>query len=317
MAAHTYLVEVQKHIAFQKLKAEEEKRAFLRNELSRHNVKLAGLARSAGVVTPGDFAIFQNHGYKGLYGGRDTKAIAARKGLASGQNLLDHIGSEELAANLFRVNLAEEILQEGYVKGVSEAAKAHYGAGKQVRTAIMRLTGTTPEALPAAQTIAHAAKDLRDAKKNSKTGTKRSYIRKTMKSIFTDQHHEPTEQDLESALGETYPLWKLLRDFTIATYPKAKQEWKYPGVNFGWGFRISDTKRVIVYLLPRNGFFKVALVFGQKATDELLGSQVADSIKEELRAAKVYKEGRGIRLEVKGPELLSDIEQLIMTKIAH
>lgn len=138
-----------------------------------------------------------------------------------------------------------------------------------------------------------------------------------MKSVFTDQHHVPNDQDLRQALGETYGFWKLIRDFTIAAYPKAKQEWRYSGVKFGWGFRISDTKRVIVYLLPRNGFFKVALVFGQKATDELLGSQVADSIKEELMAAKVYKEGRGIRLDIKGPELLSDIEQLIITKMAH
>lgn len=154
IAAHTYLVEVQKQIAFQKLKAEEEKRAFLRSELSRHNINLAGLAKRAGVLVPEDFAIFQNHGYKGLYGGLDVKAIAARKGLAKGESLLDHMGSAELAANLFRVNLAEEILREGQVKGVSGAAKAHFRAGKQVRRAIKQLGGTSPEQLPAADRIA-------------------------------------------------------------------------------------------------------------------------------------------------------------------
>lgn len=138
-----------------------------------------------------------------------------------------------------------------------------------------------------------------------------------MKSIFTDQHHEPTEQDIEEALGETYPLWKQLKDFTVSAYPKAKQEWKYPGIKFGWGFRISDTKRVIIYLLPRDGFFKVAFVFGQKATYELLGAPIADSIKQELAAAKVYKEGRGIRLDVKGPELPEDLKELIRVKIAN
>ncbi len=136
-----------------------------------------------------------------------------------------------------------------------------------------------------------------------------------MKSIFTDPHHEPTEQDLMLALEETYPLWKLLADFTIKAYPNARQEWRFPGVKYGWSFRICDSKRVIVYLLPRHGFFKVALVFGQKATDEILSAPISDVVKEELHAAKAYKEGRGIRLDVKDTKLISDIEQLITIKI--
>lgn len=317
MAAHTYLVEVQKHIAFRKLQSEVEKRVFLRNELSRHNISLAGLAKSAGVISPTDFALFQNHGYKGLYGGLDARAVARRKGLGKGQALLDHMGSEELAANLYRVELAEEMLREAVVMGVTPASEAHFRAGKQVRSAIRHLRGINPEALPAAPTIAHAVKDAEDEKRKAKITAQKPYIRTTMKSIFTDQHHEPGEGDLEAALAETYPLWKLLRDFTIKAYPKARQEWKYPGIKFGWGFRICDNKRVIIYMLPRHGFFKVAFVFGQKATDELLASQIAEPIKGELRAAKAYKEGRGIRLDVKGPELLADIEQLILTKIAN
>ncbi|MCO7021495.1 DNA damage-inducible protein D, partial [Vibrio paracholerae] len=95
--------------AFQQLK-EEQKRLFLRNELKEHNKQLVETAQQAGVETNLDFAIFQNHGYKGLYGGLDQKAIHARKGLKKSQKILDHMGSTELAANLFRATQAEEKL---------------------------------------------------------------------------------------------------------------------------------------------------------------------------------------------------------------
>jgi hypothetical protein len=74
---------------------------------------------------------------------------------------------------------------------------------------------------------------------------------------------------------------------------------------------------VIVYLLPRAGFFKTALVFGQKATDAVLASKADPSIKKMLSEAKVYAEGRGIRLEVKDKSLLEDIKNLITIKLAH
>lgn len=87
---------------------EDEKRLFLRNELKEHNKQLVEVAQKAGVETGLDFAIFQNHGYQGLYGGLDQKAIHQRKGLKKSQKILDHMGSTELAANLFRATQAEE-----------------------------------------------------------------------------------------------------------------------------------------------------------------------------------------------------------------
>ena len=86
----------------QKNLSPEEKRLLLRKELKKHNASLASAAKSAGVVEPIDYAIFQNHGYRGLYDGLDKKGIQAKKGLSKNQNILDHMGSEELAANLFR-----------------------------------------------------------------------------------------------------------------------------------------------------------------------------------------------------------------------
>ncbi|MCP6490896.1 DNA damage-inducible protein D, partial [Klebsiella pneumoniae] len=87
--------------AFRQLR-EDEKRLFLRNELKEHNKQLVEAAQQAGGATAIDFAIFQNHGYRGLYGGLDQKAIHQRKGLKKNQKILDHMGSTELAANLFR-----------------------------------------------------------------------------------------------------------------------------------------------------------------------------------------------------------------------
>ncbi len=79
--------------------SEADKRLAIRNELATHNKHLAAAAKEAGVETGQDFAIFQDHGYKGLYGGLGNKEIHARKGLKKSQKILDHMGSTELAAN--------------------------------------------------------------------------------------------------------------------------------------------------------------------------------------------------------------------------
>ena len=137
-----------------------------------------------------------------------------------------------------------------------------------------------------------------------------------MKSIFTDPGHEPQEQDLEKALGATYAVWSEVRDFTLSLAPAATLQWKYSGEKYGWGLRISDKKRVLVYLLPRDRFFRVGLVFGQKATAAVLASQVGQHIKDELSAAREYAEGRGIRLEVRGQAPFEDVQELIAIKIS-
>ncbi|OFZ73915.1 MAG: DNA damage-inducible protein D, partial [Betaproteobacteria bacterium RBG_16_64_9] len=96
--------------AFARL-SEDEKRLAVRNELASHNKHLAAAAKDAGVVTPLDYAVFQDHGYRGLYGGLGAKDIHTRKGLKKSQKILDHMGSTELAANLFRATQTEEKLR--------------------------------------------------------------------------------------------------------------------------------------------------------------------------------------------------------------
>lgn len=127
---------------------EDEKRLAIRNELAAHNKHLAAAAKNAGVETSMDYAIFQDHGYKGLYGGLGNKEIHARKGLKKSQKILDHMGSTELAANLFRATQTEEKLRRDQVQGKTQANKTHYEVGRKVRQTITELGGTMPENLP-------------------------------------------------------------------------------------------------------------------------------------------------------------------------
>ncbi|RJP79657.1 MAG: DNA damage-inducible protein D [Desulfobacteraceae bacterium] len=132
---------------------EEERRILLREEIRRHNVQLADAAKNAGVVEPVDYAIFQNHGYMGLYGGLKQKDIHQRKGLKKSQKILDHMGSTELAANLFRATQAEEKLRRDKIMGKDAANQTHHEVGAKVRQTIRELGGTMPEDLPAVESI--------------------------------------------------------------------------------------------------------------------------------------------------------------------
>ncbi|MDE7166389.1 MAG: DNA damage-inducible protein D [Bacteroidaceae bacterium] len=152
-AIQTRIAEVQQMEAYQELSSEEEKRLFLRTEMLKHNSLLASAAKDAGVIDSKDYAVFQNWGYKGLYGGMTAKDIHHHKGLKKSQKILDHMGSTELAANLFRATQTEEKLRRENIIGKQRANYAHYEVGAKVRQTIKELGGTMPEDLPAAESI--------------------------------------------------------------------------------------------------------------------------------------------------------------------
>ena len=147
--------------------SEDEKRLLLRDEIKEHNKRLASAAKGAGVIEPLDFAIFQTFGYKGLYGGLDRIGIQRRKGLRSKENILDHMGSTELAANLFRATQTEEKLRRENTKGKDAANNTHFEVGKRVRQAIRDIGGTMPEDLPPAEDIAKVGRRIKKAIANS------------------------------------------------------------------------------------------------------------------------------------------------------
>ncbi len=134
-------------------RTEDERRLKLREEMRRHNTQLADAAKRAGVVESIDYAIFQNHGYMGLYGGLRQEDIHRRKRLQKSQKILDHMGSTELAANLFRATQAEDKLRRDQIQGKDAANKTHHDVGAKVRQTIRELGGTMPEELPTVESI--------------------------------------------------------------------------------------------------------------------------------------------------------------------
>ena len=148
---------------------EAQRRLAIRSELRTHNSQLADAAKEAGVIEPLDYAIFQNHGYMGLYGGLGAQDIHARKGLKKGEQILDHMASTELAANLFRATQAEDKLRREKITGKANANQAHREVGAKVRQTIKELGGTMPESLPTVESIkkleAKATKALKGKKK--------------------------------------------------------------------------------------------------------------------------------------------------------
>lgn len=146
--------------------SENQKRLAIREEIKEHNKSLAEAAQNAGVVTQKDYAVFQNKGYQGLYGGLGVQEIHDKKGLKKNQKILDHMGSTELAANLFRATQTDEKLRREKIQGKENANYTHYQVGAKVRQTIKELGGTMPEDLPTPdKSIKQVEKELLDDKK--------------------------------------------------------------------------------------------------------------------------------------------------------
>jgi hypothetical protein len=136
-------------------------------------------------------------------------------------------------------------------------------------------------------------------------------------SIFMDKERLPSENDLREALGDKFELWMEIRDRVFQKYPEGREEWNFPGKKYGWSYRIKDKKRAILYLLPRDNAFMVAFVFGGKAFLAIMESELSDALKSELESARVYAEGRGIRIPVKDRSNLKDVFLLLDFKLAY
>ncbi len=134
-------------------------------------------------------------------------------------------------------------------------------------------------------------------------------------SIFTDKGIVPDNPELRIAIGSLYDTWMEIRDFAFESYTAATEEWNFPGAKYGWSFRIKDKKRAIVYLLPRDKYFLVALVFGEKATKMALASDIVPEIKKIIESARVYAEGRGFSIEIRDVSAVEDIKKLIKIKL--
>ena len=134
----------------------------LRKQTTEEFKALSGAARNAGVHGT-MFGVFHDAGYKGLYGGLGRDEIKARKRIAAGENLLDRMGTTELAANQFRMTQTREKLAKEGIQGPKRAIDTHGQVGKEVREAIRRIGGTMPERLPPAEDIKQIEKRLKES----------------------------------------------------------------------------------------------------------------------------------------------------------
>lgn len=141
---------------------EDKKRVYLREELTEHNKSLASTAKQAGVWNYGEFSDF---GYMWLYGGRRARDIHAKKKLKSSEKILDHMGSEELAANLFRATQAEAKIKREGIKWQEWASQAHYDVGKKIRSTIHEIGGTMPEQLETPENISKVKSRIKKEEK--------------------------------------------------------------------------------------------------------------------------------------------------------
>ena len=144
---------------------EDEKRFYQRNLTRKGNYSLNQTAKKAGVK---NFDKFHNSGYKGLYNGETADDIAKRKGLRYREDILDNMGSEELAANLFRITQTESRLKKDNIQGEKQANKTHYKIGKNIRDVIAKNVGTMPEDLPTTK------KSLKQLEKDNNRSLKKS-----------------------------------------------------------------------------------------------------------------------------------------------
>ncbi len=156
--AHTYFAIQTRRQEMADILVEDSKRIFLREEMKEHNKNLASAAKSAGVT---NYADFQDAGYYGLYGKLRQKDIKDIKNLDEKDSILDHMGSEELAANLFRATQAEAKLKRESIQGQHAASKAHMEVGEKVRATIAELGGTMPEKLPRVEHIRESKKRIK------------------------------------------------------------------------------------------------------------------------------------------------------------
>lgn len=159
--AQTYFAIQTRRQELNELQIEDNKRLYLRGEMKVHNLNLAKAAKKSGVFNYGNF---QDFGYMGLYGGLRQKQIHKKKNLKKNEGILDHMGSEELAANLFRATQAEAKLRRESIFGQGKASQAHFDVGKKVRQTIKELGGTMPEKLPTPKNIMLSKKRIKQLK---------------------------------------------------------------------------------------------------------------------------------------------------------
>jgi hypothetical protein len=136
-------------------------------------------------------------------------------------------------------------------------------------------------------------------------------------SIFDDKSDKPGKNILIKKLGVTGKYWIELKDHLEEKHGPLREEWKFYGKKYGWQLKVLRKKRNLFFLIPSDGFFRIVFVFGDKAVSVVDKSDLSDVIKNTLRNARKYTEGRGLPIDVRLPEDVDNVKQLVSIKIEN
>ena len=135
--------------------------------------------------------------------------------------------------------------------------------------------------------------------------------------VFMDKGDKPDDRKLSEVLGPSHKHWSAIKNALTEAYGNLVEEWKYYGQKYGWTLKLFHKKRNLFFMSPYDRYFLVAFVFGDRAVSVIEQSGLPENLKEEVRNAKKYGEGRGLRIEVKGPGDVANIITLVEIKVRH
>ena len=136
-------------------------------------------------------------------------------------------------------------------------------------------------------------------------------------SAFGDKSRQPTDDDLAAMLGDTFVFWNELKRLISSRFTPVIMEWGFTSKSTGWGMRLKQEKRTILYMTPCDGYFLASFALGEKAVKAAHDSDMPVSVLEVIDGSKKYAEGRGVRLEVRSAEDVSNIEKLAIIKMSN
>jgi hypothetical protein len=134
-------------------------------------------------------------------------------------------------------------------------------------------------------------------------------------SVFPDESKRPDERALRSALGASSTLWEDLISFAASRWAPLEEEWAFSSKQAGWSVRLKHKKKILLYLIPQQGWFLVGVVLGDRAVETARRAALPAAVLEQINGARKYAEGTGFRFAVKTREDLEAAQRLALIKM--
>lgn len=138
-----------------------------------------------------------------------------------------------------------------------------------------------------------------------------------MPRMFLDKSPKPNDKMLSAVLGRSYKYWEQIQNNLKDQYGELTPEWKYYGAKSGWTLKMMLKKRNLFFFGPCEKYFSIAFVFGDKAVKAIEESNLSPELIEEIKNAKRYPEGRGLRIELRKRDQIEDVIKLTAIKVSH